>query len=185
MDENISNGLYIGVTVMIFIAAISTALILMSTITRLSDLSLETLDKADKNIIETPELPNAYVITGAEILSYYSNYVMPQNTEFEFYVDTRTTMGVSDAEIGYDGIPENHHIARKVDLNALMSTCVKLTNEDDQQVRSTVDKLKTGLESLYVKVVKIEDNITKIYFIKGDEDKNRTIQLLECIRQFG
>ncbi len=84
METNTSNAIFIGVATFIFVSAISATLILLSLIENISKVSLEKVQDVDATILQVNEEINSNVVTGHDLLSYYSNYVVPQNDNFIF-----------------------------------------------------------------------------------------------------
>lgn len=84
METNTSNAIFIGVATFMFIAALSATLILMALIENITKVSLETISSADSTILTVPKETNSNIITGKDVLSYYANYVVPENDEFVF-----------------------------------------------------------------------------------------------------
>lgn len=84
MESNTSNAIFIGVSTFIFVAAISTTLILLSIVENMSKISLEKIGDVDKTVLQVSEEVNSNIVTGHEVLTYYANYVVPQNDDFVF-----------------------------------------------------------------------------------------------------
>ncbi len=174
MEENLNDALHTGVTIFIFVAAVSVALLLMQNISKMAELSLESLETMDKNVIQRTQVPAAYVVTGAEIMSYYSNYVMPENTDFEFYLDRANTLSVADSAIGY-----GTDIHPPIEPEQYISRCQKLVNTDTSQF----DTLKTKLNNYFIKVVRTDADKTKVYFIAAGNHLGRAEAFMYCLAQ--
>lgn len=84
METNTSNAIFIGVATFIFISAISATIILMMILSDITKVSLEKMQDADSTTLAVSEDINSNVITGHDILSYYANYVVPENEDFVF-----------------------------------------------------------------------------------------------------
>ncbi len=84
MESNTSNAVFIGVSTFIFVAAISTTLILLSIVENIAKVSLEKIEDVDKTVLQVSDEVNSNIVTGHEVLTYYANYVVPQNEEFVF-----------------------------------------------------------------------------------------------------
>ena len=172
MEENISDALHIGVSVFMFVAAISASLLLMQNISKMSELSLESLGKMDSNILERNVVPAAYVVTGSEVISYYSNFVMPENDQFEFYLDRAAGITVSDTQIGL-----NSDYKPPIDPEPFVRRCNKLTPGDD----ASFDRLANSLTNYFIKVVRKEGNITRVYFISAGNSQKRAEAFMYCL----
>ena len=174
MEENISDALHIGVSVFMFVAAVSASLLLMQSISNMAELSLESLDSMDKTVIERTTVPPAYVVTGSEIISYYSNYVMPANTNFDFFIDTANTLTATDTEIGYE---KDHK--PKIDPTPYINRCTQLTKTNAAQF----NELSNKLNDYYVKVVRPNGTRTNVYFIAAGTDYARAESFMYCLAQ--
>ena len=84
METNTSNAIFIGVATFIFISAITATIILVGIINNIAKVSLEKMGDADTTVLAVSDEINSNVITGHDVLSYYANYVVPQNDNFVF-----------------------------------------------------------------------------------------------------
>ncbi|MEG2711728.1 MAG: hypothetical protein RR988_01770 [Clostridia bacterium] len=173
MEENTSNALFIGTSVFIFVAAISSAIILLSTISKVSSLSLEKLGSADKTILERVDIPPAYVIKGVDVMSYYANYVVPGNSAFEFYLSAGSRIP-SDVELNYN-MTTGNKLPNYVDSKVVISDSHLMNPNTDDDLNS----IKANIDKYYIKVVTSSSDVTQVYFVPVGDNFDRAEFMLK------
>ncbi|MCX8075308.1 MAG: hypothetical protein N2749_06980 [Clostridia bacterium] len=103
MEDNAYEALMIGTFVLVFIAALSTTIYLMSSMSNYAELAFEYGKKVPENTINTAMLNDTaqIIVNGSQLISYYYNY-----KNLDDYGDTKPVKQYI-IKVGSTDIPEN------------------------------------------------------------------------------